>query len=129
MTLNLAPLGHSNGMPIYQQIVNQVRSQVATGRLTPGQEVPPIRALAVQLRINPNTVARAYRDLERLGVLATRGAAGTIVAERAVEQARLACRADLADQVKGLVVEARQAGLGLDELVSLISECWREKQP
>lgn len=123
----LIHLDLGDGVPIYQQIVNQVRGQVATGRLTPGQEVPTIRALADQLVVNPNTVARAYRDLERVGVLATRGAAGTQVADGAVDRARQACRADLAGSVEGLVAEARQSGLGVRELVELVQECWGEK--
>jgi len=118
-----------DGMPIYLQIVNQVRGQVAAGRLTPGQEVPTIRALALQLTVNPNTVARAYRDLERAGVLATRRGAGTIVADGAVERARTACRVELADQVGALVEEAEKAGLGVDELLALVRKRWAENKP
>ncbi len=57
-----------DGTPIYQQIVEQVKYLVAAGRLKPGDDVPPIRVLAEQLRINPNTVARAYLELEREGI-------------------------------------------------------------
>ncbi len=119
----------TDGVPIYLQIVNQVRGQVAAGRLTPGQEVPTIRALAEQLTVNPNTVARAYRDLERSGVLATRRGAGTIVADRAVERARLECRQELVGRVGRLVGEARRVGLDLDELLALVRKCWTENQP
>ena len=59
-----------DGAPIYQQIVEQVKYLVAAGRLKPGDDVPPIRVLAEQLRINPNTVARAYLELEREGIVA-----------------------------------------------------------
>ncbi len=118
-----------DGVPIYLQIVNQVREQVASGRLTPGEEVPTIRALAFQLTVNPNTVARAYRDLERSGVLATRRGAGTIVADRAVERARLECRQELAGRVDRLVGEAKRVGVGLDELLGLVRERWTENQP
>ena len=58
----------SDGVPIYLQIVNQVKFLVASGRLAAGEELPPIRGLAEQLLINPNTVARAYRDLEAAGI-------------------------------------------------------------
>ena len=57
-----------DGVPIYIQIVNQVKHLVASGRLSPGEEIPPIRVLAEKLVVNPNTVARAYLELERAGV-------------------------------------------------------------
>ena len=69
----------SDGVPIYQQIVNQVKYLVAAGRLAPGEELPPIRVLAEQLVVNPNTVARAYRELEAEGVVEKRRTAGTYV--------------------------------------------------
>jgi GntR family transcriptional regulator len=129
MTITLAPFESGNGTPVYLQIVHQVRGQVSAGRLLPGQEVPTIRALAEQLTLNPNTVARAYRELERAGVFATRRGAGTVVAERAVERARMECRQELVGRVERLVGEARQVGLELDELVGLVRQCWTENQP
>ena len=71
----------SDGIPIYIQIVNQVKHLVASGRLAPGEEIPPIRALAEMLVVNPNTVARAYLELERAGVVTKRHGSGTYVAE------------------------------------------------
>ena len=70
----------SDGVPIYLQIVNQVKYLVAVGRLAPGEELPPIRVLAEKLVVNPNTVARAYRELEAAGVVEKRRTAGTFVA-------------------------------------------------
>ena len=67
-------------VPIFAQIVRQVRYLIAAGRLRPGEELPAIRNLADRLVINPNTVARAYRELEAAGVLETRGRFGTFVA-------------------------------------------------
>ena len=69
----------SDGVPIYLQIVNQVKYLVASGRLSPGEELPPIRTLAEQLLVNPNTVARAYRELETAGVVTKRRTAGTVL--------------------------------------------------
>ncbi len=71
----------SSGVPIYLQIMKQIEQMIATGRLEMGEELPPIRSLAQQLLINPNTVARAYRDLELKGALVTKQGAGTYVAE------------------------------------------------
>jgi len=68
-----------DGVPIYFQIANQIKYLVASGRLSPGEEVPPIRVLAQQLLVNPNTVARAYLELERDGVVVKRHGSGTYV--------------------------------------------------
>ena len=71
----------NDGVPIYLQIVNQVKYLVAAGRLAPGEELPPIRVLAERLVVNPNTVARAYRELEAEGVVEKRRTAGTYVSD------------------------------------------------
>src|SRR5437660_8954026 len=78
----------NDGVPIYLQIVNQVKYLVASGRLAPGEELPPIRVLAERLLINPNTVARAYRVLEEGGVVTKRSTAGTYASDAASPLAR-----------------------------------------
>src|ERR1041384_83562 len=78
MQLHLSP---RDGLPIYRQIVDQVKYLVAAGRLTPGEELPPIRGLAEQLVVNPNTVARAYLELERAGIVTKRQGSGTYVSD------------------------------------------------
>ena len=71
----------SDGVPIYHQIVSQVRYLIAAKRLQPGEELPPIRVLAERLTVNPNTVARAYLELERAGIVTKRHGSGTYVSE------------------------------------------------
>ncbi len=78
MQIHITP---RDGVPIYLQIVNQVKYLVAAGRLSPGEELPPIRTLAEELTINPNTVARAYRELEAAGLVEKRRTAGTYVSD------------------------------------------------
>lgn len=78
MRIHLTP---NDGVPIYLQIIHQVKYLVASGRLSAGDELPPIRTLAEQLLVNPNTVARAYRELEAAGVVVTRHGAGTHVSD------------------------------------------------
>src|SRR5215470_11766533 len=78
----------NDGIPIYLQIVNQVKYLVASGRLTAGEELPAIRVLAERLVINPNTVARAYRELESAGVVEKRRTAGTYVTDQKSPLAR-----------------------------------------
>src|SRR5436853_5312433 len=78
----------ADGVPIYQQIVNQIKYLVSSGRLTAGEELPPIRSLAEKLVINPNTVARAYRELEAVGIVEKRRTAGTYVSDQGSPLAR-----------------------------------------
>ena len=71
-----------SAVPIYQQIVHSIKHQVATGRLKPGEQLPTVRELAAELRINPNTVARAYDQLDSDSVISTQQGRGTYVRER-----------------------------------------------
>jgi GntR family transcriptional regulator len=106
--------------PIYQQIVQQIKSLVAAGRLAPGEELPPIRALAEVLVVNPNTVARAYRELASVGVLTNRRTAGTYVASGAMPVARADSREALVERIDALLAEARLLNVELDTLFDLI---------
>ena len=74
-------ISQEDGTPVYQQLVTQIRMLVASGRLEEGQQLPPVRRLAEQLTINPNTVARAYRELETAGVVVTRRGSGVFVSD------------------------------------------------
>jgi GntR family transcriptional regulator len=112
----------NDGVPIYLQIVNQVKYLVASGRLAPGEELPPIRVLAEQLLVNPNTVARAYRELEVAGIVTKRRTAGTYVSDTGSPLARRERVKILTERVDGLLAEARQLGVGLDELVQLVRQ-------
>jgi GntR family transcriptional regulator len=113
-------LSKNDGVPVYLQIVRQVKYLVAAGRLAPDEELPPIRALADQLVINPNTVARAYRELETAGVVYKRGTAGTYVSAAGSPLARRERLKILAGRIDALLAEARQMGVGLDELLDLV---------
>jgi GntR family transcriptional regulator len=117
MQIHLSP---NDGVPIYLQIVNQVKYLVASGRLAPGDELPPIRALAERLLINPNTVARAYRELEAAGVVVTRRTAGTYVSDAGSPLARRECLAILTQRIDALLAEARQMNVGTEEVLDLV---------
>src|SRR5438128_2624816 len=110
----------SSHVPIYLQIVNQVKYLVGAGRLSPGDELPPIRVLAERLLINPNTVARAYKELEAAGVVVKRGTAGTYVSDAGSPLARRERVRILAERIDALLAEARQLGFATDELFDLI---------
>lgn len=111
----------SDGIPIYLQIVNQVKYLVASGRLAPGEELPPIRVLAEKLIVNPNTVARAYRELEASGVVEKRRTAGTFVSEAGSPLARRERLKIVTERVDALLAQARQLGIGVQEIVELIA--------
>ncbi len=113
-------ISSSDGIPIYLQIVQQIKTQVAAGRLAAGEELPAIRVLADQLVVNANTVARAYRELAEAGVLTNRRTAGTYVADGASPRARDQCLEALAEQVDALLAEARQMNLDTQDIVDLV---------
>jgi GntR family transcriptional regulator len=111
-----------DGVPIYLQIVNQVKFLVASGRLEPGEELPPIRTLAEQLLVNPNTVARAYRELEIAGVVVKRRTAGTYVSDSASPLARRQRLKIIGERVDALLAEARQMNIDMEDLINLIQQ-------
>lgn len=111
------------------QIVNQVKYLVASGRLAPGEELPPIRALAQQLLVNPNTVARAYRELETAGVVTKRRTAGTYVSDAGSPLGRGERLRILTERVDGLLVEARQMNVTIEEVLKLIGRREQEMLP
>lgn len=115
-------LSNSDGVPIYLQIVNQVKYLITSGRLAEGEELPPIRALAEQLLVNPNTVARAYRELELAGLVEKRRTAGTYVSGAGSRLARRERLRILADRVDALLAEARQMDVDLEQVVDLVRQ-------
>ena len=119
----------NDGVPIYLQIVNQVKYLVASGRLAPGAEMPPIRVLAEQLLINPNTVARAYRELEVAGVVVKRRTNGTFVSDNGSPLARRERLKILTERIDALLAEARQMDIGIDETVQLLRQRDQAMQP
>ena len=119
MQIHVSP---DDGLPVYKQIFNQVNYLVASGVLTPGEELPPIRTLAEQLLINPNTVARAYRELEHAGIVVKRGTVGTFVSSAPSPFARRERLRVLRQRIDTLLADARHMGVGVEELKALVDE-------
>ena len=119
MDIHISP---HDGVPIYLQIVNQVKYLVAAGRLAPGEELPAIRVLAERLEVNPNTVARAYRELEVAGVVEKRRTAGTYVTDGRSPLARRERVKILTERIDALLAEARQLNIPTDEVIDLIRQ-------
>lgn len=124
MHIHISP---KDGVPIYRQIIQQVKYLVASGRLSPGEEIPPIRTLAKQLIINPNTVARAYRDLESEGIVESKQGSGTSISENGLSPlARKEKISILTDRCDALVSEAMQLNIERDTLVDIIKQRYDE---
>ena len=111
-----------DGVPVYLQILNQVKYLVAAGRLAPGEELPSVRALAERLVINPNTVARAYLELERAGLVVKRHGSGTYVSEEGSPLARKERLKILTQRADALLAEAQHMDVALDEILTLIKD-------
>jgi len=118
-----------DGVPVYLQIVNQVKYLVAAGRLAAGEELPSVRTLAEQLLINPNTVARAYLELERAGVVVKRHGAGTYVSDEGSPLARKERRKLLTQRADALLAEAQHMDMALDEVMALVKERHKHLNP
>jgi GntR family transcriptional regulator len=118
ITINL-----HDGVPIYRQIVNQVKYLVASGLLLPGEELPPIRTLALQLKVTPNTIVKAYGELEISGAIQKRRGSGTFVSEGRPQQVALRERRRVIEQrIDTLLAEAHQLNFSKDDLVRMVRE-------
>jgi GntR family transcriptional regulator len=105
------------GAPIYVQLTEQVKRAIAVGALAAGERLPTVKALALELKLNPNTIARVYRDLERDGFIATAAGRGSFVRQNGVvDEARRAATTVASTQIHAAVREARSLGLTLGEV-------------
>ena len=125
-------LDFHSGLPIYTQIANQIQGRVANGILKPGDQLPTVRALALELRVNFNTVARAYRILDEVRVISTQQGRGTYINEKPpptmTERLR---RESLEGLVERFVSEAMRLGFSQTEIRQIVSEqlkSWKESQ-
>ena len=109
-----------DGVPIYRQIVNQIKYLIASGRLAVGQELPAIRLLAEQLLVTPNTVVKAYGELEAAGLVYKRRGAGTYVAEFTSPLARKEQKRIIEQRADALLAEASQLSFTFDDVLELL---------
>jgi GntR family transcriptional regulator len=126
MQLYISP---HDGVPIYLQIVNQVKYLIAAGRLAPGEALPPVRKLALQLLINPNTVARAYRELEGAGVLQARQGSGVYVTGGGSPLARREQSRILAERVDALLAEANHLDVDVEDVIQIVRQRAKQLKP
>ncbi len=113
--------GHS-GVPVYRQLIDQVQAAVASGALASGDQLPTVRQVAVDLAINPNTVLRAYREMEIRGLLDSQQGTGTFIADRKIEFSKDERDRQLGQLVRELVSRAGAAGFTLKQLTKALKE-------
>ncbi len=116
----LLTIDHRHPTPLYAQIEQGIRGAIAAGRLPPGAQLPTVRQLAVEQKVNANTVARVYADLERSGVLETRRGVGTFVAAQPGLGARRGRDAELRAIVRRAIDEAATKGFSADEVLEQV---------
>jgi GntR family transcriptional regulator len=114
-----------SGVPIYRQIIDQVKSGIATGMLGPGDRLPTVRQLSVDLSVNPNTVSRAYNELELTGLVETHMGSGTFIGNRRVERDEVERRRMLDQICQEFLSRASTHGFTLDDIL----ECLTQRQP
>ena len=115
-----------SGVPIYMQILNQVKRATASGLLKPGDQMPSVRELALELTVNPNTVAKAYQELERDGVIKTVRGIGTFVAEKEVKIVYEERVKVLLTAIDKVLIEAHHLGFSEDEVRQFIDDKMQE---
>jgi GntR family transcriptional regulator len=111
-----------SGVPVYRQIIDQVRAGVAAGTLSAGDQLPTVRQLAVDLSINPNTVMRAYRELELGGMLETHQGTGTFIGNKKVVKNNAERERQLTQLANEFAARAGAAGFTTEELLDRLSE-------
>jgi len=111
-----------SGVPVYRQLMDQVRASLASGTLRAGDQLPTVRQLAVDLAINPNTVMRAYRELELGGLLETHQGTGTFIGSRKPEKESAERERQLAQMAADCAARAGAAGFTVEDLIDRLRE-------
>ena len=117
-----------SGVPVYRQIIDQVMAGIASGALSTGDQLPTVRQLAVDLEINPNTVVRAYKELEIRGLLDTHHGTGTFIGNNKVKRNEVEHQRQLNQLVSEFTARAGAAGFTVDELLEQLKELQAESK-
>lgn len=118
-------LDAKSGVPFYKQVILQVEMAIADGRLVHGDQLPTVRSLAVELQINPNTVARAYSQMEIRGVVTTQQGTGTFVSDKKIQVSEIERERLLAELTRSYVAQAGSYGIGIPDLLRSLQELER----
>ncbi len=110
--------------PIYEQIIDSIKELVVKGVLIPGERLPSVRDMAKEMTLNPNTVQKAYQELERQGIISTLRGKGTFISDDIQANNKILKRSQLMEELKKLVVEAIYLDLSKDELIDYIKDIY-----
>ena len=117
-----------NGAPIYRQIIQQIEYAILSGRIQPGDRLPTIRSLAVELKTNPNTIAKAYNELEIRGILATQVGSGTYISDKKPVIEDDSLKRKIREVAGRFIQEMRDLGVEKKELPGLIESIIKEEK-
>ncbi|ASG81163.1 MULTISPECIES: GntR family transcriptional regulator [Lactiplantibacillus] len=117
----------TNGAPYYEQLVMQIKQQIVQGRLQPGDKLPSIRAMAVEMHLNPNTVSKAYQILERQRAVYTVKGRGTFVSESSQTIADLRAVDDLQERLRSLLTEAQFLGISAQQVQTWVTAAYQKE--
>lgn len=112
-------------IPVYEQLINQVQENILLGILKPGDKMVSVRNLSMELSVNPNTIQKAYTELDRLGLITTVPGKGSFISQDALDLVSSLSREKLED-VRHLIEEVKKAGVTRKELVDLLEEIYKE---
>lgn len=116
-----------SGVPYYKQIILQVEMAIADVRLAQGDQLPTVRSLAVDLQINPNTVARAYNELEIRGIVTTQQGTGTFIADKVIQLDDIERERILSELTRSFITKASSYGFSREEIIAYLQENEKEE--
>lgn len=111
--------------PIYKQLVENISNMVLRGVLSPNEPIPSVRQLASELGINPNTIHKAYAELERRGIIYSSPGRGSFVSDE-IGDAKEKMLTELSDEIRSVFDSARALGVTKDEIISIANDVWRD---
>lgn len=120
-------LDYQNRRPLYEQVEEKFRNLILIGALEPGSRMPSVRQLAIELSINPNTIQRAYMQLEQEGLIYPVKGKGNFIADS--EEVRKISKASYTEELKTLIRKGKAMGMEAEELIYIIRECYKEEKP
>jgi GntR family transcriptional regulator len=115
-------LDGSSGVPFYRQVIQQIEQAILARRIEPGDRLPTIRSLAIELKINPNTIAKAYNELELRGIVVTQVGSGTYVSEKRIDIEEKERRKKIEECVVRFLREMDALGVSREEVISLVRD-------
>lgn len=115
-------LDAASGVPFYRQIIQQIEHAILARKLAPGDRLPTIRALAIELKINPNTIARAYGELEIKGIVVTQVGSGTYVSDRPIDSTHAELLSKIEERVARFMRDMEALGMDREHMIALVRD-------